>query len=354
MKYNRVISIAVLFLLLGMTIPAFAQKDDEKKGGGGGKPQAAQHEQQPQHAQKAQPQQHAQKASQPQRAEKAQPQRAEKAQPQRAEKAQSQRAEKAQPQRAEKAQSQRAEKAQPQRAEKAQSQRAEKAQSQRAERAQPQRAEKAQSQRAERAQPQHAQREQRQAQPSRGQQTQSVANSGGGRYGRISNANYSAHFGHGHSFHMGRPQMIGGYNRFQYGGYSFGYNEAWPVGWDYNDDCYVEYVDGAYFMYNLRHPGMHISLSIFGDGNYGNRYGRISEVSYRSHFGHDHWFHMGRPRMIGGYSRFHYGGYWFGYNEGWPVGWDYNDDCYVAYVDGAYYMYNLRHPGMHITLRMFS
>jgi len=153
---------------------------------------------------------------------------------------------------------------------------------------------------------------------------------------------------------MGRPQMIGGYNRFQYGGYSFGYNEAWPVGWDYNDDCYVEYVDGAYFMYNLRHRGMHISLTIFGDGNYGNRYGRISGVSYRSHFGHDHWFHMGRPRMIGGYSRFHYGGYWFGYNEGWPVGWDYNDDCYVAYVDGAYYMYNLRHPGMHITLRMFS
>ncbi len=331
MKYNRVISTAVLLLLLGTTIPAFAHKDDEKKGGGAGKPQASQHEQQPQHAQKVQPQQHAQKAAQPQREPKAQPQRAEKAQPHRSEKAQ--------PQRTEKAQSHRAEKAQPQRAEKAQSQRAEKAQ--------PLRAEKAQSQRAERAQ--------RQAQPSRGQQTQSVASSGGGgRYGRISNANYSAHFGHGHSFHMGRPQMIGGYNRFQYGGYSFGYNEGWPVGWDYNDDCYVEYVDGAYFMYNFRHPGMHISLSIFGDGNYGNRYGRISEVSYRSHFGHDHWFRMGRPRMIGGYSRFHYGGYWFGYNEGWPVGWDYNDHYYVAYVDGVYYMYNLRHPGIHVTLRMFS
>ncbi len=74
---------------------------------------------------------------------------------------------------------------------------------------------------------------------------------------------YRAHFGHGHSFHMVRPQMIDGYNRFQYGGYWFGFNEGWPVGWDYNDDVYVEYVDGAYYMYNLRHPGIRITLNIF-------------------------------------------------------------------------------------------
>jgi hypothetical protein len=153
---------------------------------------------------------------------------------------------------------------------------------------------------------------------------------------------------------MGRPEMIGGYNRFRYGGYSFGYNQEWPVGWDYNDDCYVEYVDGNYYMYDVMHPGMHISLNLFGDGIYGSHYGRISDVSYRSHFGHEHRFHMGRPEMIGGYNRFRYGGYSFGYNQEWPVGWDYNDDCYVEYVGGDYYMYNLRHPGTHITLRIFS
>ncbi len=381
MKYNRVISIAVLFLLLGTTIPAFAQKDDEKKGGGGGKPQAAQHEQQPQHAQKAarpqraqkaQPQraeraapQHAQKAE-PRRAEKAAPQRAQKAEPRRAEKAAPQRAQKTEPRRAERAAPQHAQKAEPRRAEKSAPQHAQKAEPQRAERAAPQHAQKAEPRRAERSAPQRAQKEepqraeraqqaQRQAQPSRGQQAQSVAsNRGGGQYGGISNANYSAHFGQGHSFHMGHPQMIGGYNRFQYGGYSFGYNQEWPAGWGYDDNVYVEYVDGNYCMYDLIHPGMHISLNLFGNGNYGSHYGRISDVSYRSHFGHDHWFHMGRPEMIGGYNRFHYGGYWFGYNQEWPTGWDYNDDCYVAYSDGAYYMYNRRHPGMHITLRIFS
>jgi len=201
MKYNRVISTVVMFLLLGATLPAFAQKEEEEKGGG--KPQAAQHEQQPQHAQKAPPQ-HEQKAA-PQGAEKAQPQQHE-----------------------------------------------QKAQPQRAENAQPQ-------QRAEKAQPQRAQAEQ----PAR-QRTQTVAsNNGGGHYGRISDVSYSAHFGQGHSFHMGHPEMMGGYNRFQYGGYSFGYSEAWPVGWDYNDDCYVEYIDGAYYMFNVRHPGFRLTLNIF-------------------------------------------------------------------------------------------
>ena len=47
---------------------------------------------------------------------------------------------------------------------------------------------------------------------------------------------------------MGRPQMSGGYNRFQYGGYSFGYNQGWPVGWGYNDNFYVVYVNGAYYL----------------------------------------------------------------------------------------------------------
>jgi hypothetical protein len=60
--------------------------------------------------------------------------------------------------------------------------------------------------------------------------------------------------------------MIGGYNRFQYGGYWFGFNEGWPSGWDYNDDFYVEYIDGVYYMFNLRHPGFRLTLNIFWSG----------------------------------------------------------------------------------------
>jgi hypothetical protein len=62
---------------------------------------------------------------------------------------------------------------------------------------------------------------------------------------------------------MGRPEYVGGYNRFHYGGYYFGYNQAWPVGWGYDDDVYVEYIDGGYYMINPRHPGLHLTLNIF-------------------------------------------------------------------------------------------
>ena len=190
MNQNKVISTAVLFLLLGTTIPAFAQKGQEEKGGGGEKAQQAQHQQQPQQAKQAQHHQ------QPQRAQQAQHQQ------------------------------------------------------------QPQQAKQAQHQQ----QPQRAQQVQHQQQP---RAVASNRGNNGNHYGRIPDDHYRAHFGHDHSFHMMRPQMIGGYNRFQYGGYWFGFNVGWPMGWDYNDDVYVVYEGGAYYLYNLRRPGIRITLNVF-------------------------------------------------------------------------------------------
>jgi hypothetical protein len=90
-----------------------------------------------------------------------------------------------------------------------------------------------------------------------------------------------------------------------------------------------------------------------GNGNNGNHYGRIPDDRYRAHFGHDHSFRMVRPTMVEGYNRFQYSGYWFGYNQPWPSGWSYNDNVYVEYVGGGYYLYNPRHVGIRITLNLF-
>ena len=84
-------------------------------------------------------------------------------------------------------------------------------------------------------------------------------------------------------------------------------------------------------------------------------YGRIPESRYRSSFGRDHRFRIGRGgRFEGGYYRFNYGGYRFGYNN-WPRGWGYDDDCYVVYDENCdcYLMYNVRFPGVHISLNIF-
>jgi len=61
---------------------------------------------------------------------------------------------------------------------------------------------------------------------------------------------------------------------------------------------------------------------------------------------------MIRPQMIAEYQRLQSGGYWFVFNQGWPSGWSYDDDVYVDCVGDAYYIYDLRHPGIHITLSL--
>jgi hypothetical protein len=104
---------------------------------------------------------------------------------------------------------------------------------------------------------------------------------------------------------------------------------------------------GQRVAYNRGNSGNH------GNGNNGNHYGRISDDHYRAHFGRDHSFRMIRPRMVKGYNRFQYSGYWFGFNEPWPSGWSYNDNVYVEYVGGGYYLYNPRHSSIRITLNLF-
>jgi len=73
--------------------------------------------------------------------------------------------------------------------------------------------------------------------------------------------------------------------------------------------------------------------------------GRIPDDRFRSNFGRGHNFRMGNPVLVSGYSRFQYGGYWFGFVQPWPAGWYYTDDVYIDYVDGGYYMYDPYYPG---------
>ena len=80
--------------------------------------------------------------------------------------------------------------------------------------------------------------------------------------GRIPDDRFHANFGRGHDFHMGNPVLVGGYSRFQYGGFWFGFVQPWPSGWYYTDDVYIDYVDGGYYMYNPYYPGTRFSISV--------------------------------------------------------------------------------------------
>jgi hypothetical protein len=87
----------------------------------------------------------------------------------------------------------------------------------------------------------------------------------GDRGRRIPDDQFRSHFGREHRFHVQRAQIV---NVSQpvvvYGGYSFQLVDPWPAEWSYDDDCYIEDVDGEYFLYDVLHPGMRIAVFVVG------------------------------------------------------------------------------------------
>ena len=56
--------------------------------------------------------------------------------------------------------------------------------------------------------------------------------------------------------------MVNNRPGFAYGRLHIRIVDAWPVGWAYTDDCYVDYIDGQYFLIDLLHPGIRIALFV--------------------------------------------------------------------------------------------
>jgi len=100
------------------------------------------------------------------------------------------------------------------------------------------------------AQQQHTQ----QARPE--QQEQRASGNGGGR---IPEDRFQAHFGRQHTFHVSEGDYRN--HRFQYGGYWFGFGDAWPSNWLYTQDVYVIEIDGVYYLCNASFPGVNLVLS---------------------------------------------------------------------------------------------
>jgi len=79
--------------------------------------------------------------------------------------------------------------------------------------------------------------------------------------GHIPDDKFRAHFGHGHTF-VAKTVIVEGRPQFQYGGYSFQLADAWPIGWAYTDECYIDYVDGEYFLFDVLHPGVRVAVFV--------------------------------------------------------------------------------------------
>ncbi len=79
---------------------------------------------------------------------------------------------------------------------------------------------------------------------------------------RIADEHFQARFGHDHHFAIRRVETVGGRPHFAYGGYNFEIAQPWPAGWSYNDNVYIDNVDGEYYLFNLRHPGVRVAVTV--------------------------------------------------------------------------------------------
>lgn len=83
-----------------------------------------------------------------------------------------------------------------------------------------------------------------------------------GKSGHIPDDKFRAHFGRAHTVVINRPVIVEGQPRFQYGGFWFVISDPWPGDWAYSDQCYIDYIDGEYFLFDLLHPGVRIALIV--------------------------------------------------------------------------------------------
>ncbi len=84
----------------------------------------------------------------------------------------------------------------------------------------------------------------------------------GKRVDRIPDDKFRQNFGREHVTVINRPVIVEGRPSFQFGGYWFGISTAWPVGWSYSDQVYVDYIDGEYFLFDVLHPGVRVALIV--------------------------------------------------------------------------------------------
>jgi hypothetical protein len=255
-KSIRFIGTTAVFLLLGFAVPAHARQDQKEKETPPKQQEQAKapkQEQQakPQEQQQARPPKQQEQAKAPKQEQQAKPQEQQQAKPakqqQQAKPAKQQEAKAPAKEQQAKPEAQQQSKAQPQRA-------AQQKPAQQQAKAQPQQQHQQQAKSSQRPQRTQQAIEQQRAQP---QLRLTVVSSS-----RIPQARFQSNFGRQHNFRISSPRIIGGFSRFQYGGYWFGFVQPWPDGWYYTDDVYIDFIDGGYYLYNPYYPGARVSISV--------------------------------------------------------------------------------------------
>jgi hypothetical protein len=87
-----------------------------------------------------------------------------------------------------------------------------------------------------------------------------------GQSAHIPEPQFKAHFGKPHTFAVNRvlttTVIVANQTQFVYAGYTFVFLDPWPADWLFSDDCYIDYVDYEYFLFDVLHPGVRVALFV--------------------------------------------------------------------------------------------
>lgn len=89
-----------------------------------------------------------------------------------------------------------------------------------------------------------------------------------GKSTHIPDPQFKANFGKQHAFTVKRvittTTVVPNQTQFVYAGYSFIFLDPWPAEWLFTDDCYIDFVDDEYFLFDAFHPGIRVALFVVG------------------------------------------------------------------------------------------
>lgn len=89
-----------------------------------------------------------------------------------------------------------------------------------------------------------------------------------GKSAHIPDPKFKADFGRQHAFNVNRvistTKIVPNQTRFIFAGYTFIFLDPWPADWLFSDECYIDYVDDEYFLFDVFHPGIRVALFVVG------------------------------------------------------------------------------------------
>jgi hypothetical protein len=89
-----------------------------------------------------------------------------------------------------------------------------------------------------------------------------------GKSAHIPDPQFKANFGRPHTFTVNRvittTRVIPNQTQFVFAGYTFVFLDPWPADWLFTDDCFIDFVDDQYFLFDVLHPGIRVALFVVG------------------------------------------------------------------------------------------